>query len=95
MIDSILEDEKSRRLGILMDRQRQIQKLSYTRHVGEIAEVMVEACNEARGQWVGRTTQNKTLNFVAPANVVPQVGSYAQVQVTASFPNSLVGEMVV
>jgi len=95
MIDSISEEEKSRRLGILMERQRQIQKISYTRHVGEIAEVMVEARNEARGQWVGRTTQNKTLNFVAPAAVEPPVGSYANVRVTASFPNSLVGEMVV
>jgi len=95
MIDSISEEEKSRRLGILMERQRQIQKVSYTRHVGEIAEVMVEAKNEARGQWVGRTTQNKTLNFVSLAAVEPAVGSYANVRVTASFPNSLVGEMVV
>ena len=95
MIDSISEEEKSRRLGILMERQRQIQKASYMRHVGEIAEVMVEARNEARGQWVGRTTQNKTLNFVAPPAVEPPVGSYANVRVTASFPNSLVGEMVV
>jgi tRNA-2-methylthio-N6-dimethylallyladenosine synthase len=95
MIDSISEEEKSRRLGILMERQRQIQKASYMRHVGEIAEVMVEARNETRGQWVGRTTQNKTLNFVAPPAVQPPVGSYANVRVTASFPNSLVGEMVV
>jgi len=95
MIDSISEEEKSRRLGILMERQRQIQKVSYARHVGEIAEVMVEAKNEARGQWVGRTTQNKTLNFVSPSSVEPAVGSYANVRVTASFPNSLVGEMVV
>src|SRR5207253_5687879 len=91
MIDSISEEEKSRRLGILMDRQRQIQKVSYTRHVGEIAEVMVEARNDARGQWVGRTTQNKTLNFATPPAVEPPIGSYANVRVTASFPNSLVG----
>jgi tRNA-2-methylthio-N6-dimethylallyladenosine synthase len=56
---------------------------------------MVEAKNEVRGQWVGRTTQNKTLNFVVPAAVEPPIGSYANVRVTASFPNSLVGEMVV
>jgi tRNA-2-methylthio-N6-dimethylallyladenosine synthase len=78
-----------------MERQRQIQKTSYMRHVGEIAEVMVEAKNEARGQWVGRTSQNKTLNFVVPATVEPPVGTYANVRVTASFPNSLLGEMVV
>ena len=28
---------------------------------------MVEGNNEARGQWIGRTTQNKTLNFTAPS----------------------------
>src|SRR3954466_9286820 len=93
MIDSISEEEKSRRLGILMDRQRQIQKVSYTRHIGEIAEVMVEGRNEARAQWMGRTSQNKTLNFTSPTE--PAIGSYASVRVTASFPNSLVGEMVV
>ena len=95
MIDSISEEEKSRRLAILMERQREIQKASYKRHIGEIAEVMVEARNDARGQWVGRTSQNKTLNFSAPIGGNPSIGSYTNVRVTASFPNSLVGEMVV
>src|SRR3954451_2632354 len=95
MIDSISEEEKSRRLAILMERQRQIQKASYTRHVGEIAEVMVEGRNEARAQWMGRTSQNKTLNFTAPQQLEPGIGSYANVRVTASFPNRPVGEMVV
>jgi tRNA-2-methylthio-N6-dimethylallyladenosine synthase len=95
MIDSISEDEKSHRLTILMERQRAIQKESYKRHVGAIVEVMVESRNEARGQWVGRTSQNKTLNFSAAADAGPSIGSYANVRVTASFPNSLVGEMVV
>jgi tRNA-2-methylthio-N6-dimethylallyladenosine synthase len=95
MIDSISEEEKSRRLAILMDHQRKIQKASYMRHVGEIAEVMVEGRNEARAQWMGRTSQNKTLNFTAPGDLQPGIGSYTNVRVTASFPNSLVGEMVV
>jgi tRNA-2-methylthio-N6-dimethylallyladenosine synthase len=93
MIDSISEEEKARRLAALMERQREIQKQSYKRHVGQVVEVMVEARNEARGQWVGRTSQNKTLNFTSPNALYP--GSYADVRVTASFPNSLVGEMVV
>src|SRR5262249_8416954 len=67
MIDSIVEDEKSRRLAILQDRQKQIQRANYTKHIGEVLEVMVEGHNEARGQWIGRTSQNKTLNFVAPS----------------------------
>jgi len=54
---------------------------------------MVEGCNEARAQWIGRTSQNKTLNFTAPQGVEPKIGTYASVLVTRSFPNSLVGEM--
>jgi tRNA-2-methylthio-N6-dimethylallyladenosine synthase len=56
---------------------------------------MVEGKNEARGQWMGRTSQNKTLNFTAPPDAQPQTGSYVDVMTTASFPNSLLGELVV
>ena len=55
---------------------------------------MVEGKNEARGQLIGRTSQNKTLNFTAVGHPAPEPGSYVGVQVTASFPNSLLGEMV-
>ena len=94
MIDSIVDEEKSKRLAIVLDRQREIQRTSYCRHIGSIVEVMVEGKNEARGQWIGRTSQNKTLNFTAAAEKSPEVGSYHPIRVTASFPNSLVGELV-
>jgi len=55
---------------------------------------MVEGKNEARGQWIGRTSQNKTLNFTAPSNRNFEQGSYVPVEVTTAFPNSLLGEMV-
>jgi hypothetical protein len=55
---------------------------------------MVEGRNEPRAQWIGRTTHNKTLNFTAPQTAIPKLGTYAPVVVTGSFPNSLVGEMV-
>ena len=44
---------------------------------------------------VGRTSQNKTVNFGAPENAAPRIGSYLPVLITGSFPNSLLGEMVV
>ncbi len=94
MIDSITDSEKSRRLQILQERQREIQRSIYEKRVGRICEVMVEGMNEARGQIIGRTSQNITLNFTAPENTVPAVGSYVSVRVTRSFPNSLVGELV-
>jgi len=56
---------------------------------------MVEGKNQARQQWIGRTSQNKVLNFTVPDEVIPGVGSYIPVVTTASFPNSLLGEMVV
>ena len=94
MADSIPEEEKARRLSVLQEHQRDIQKRLSVRHVGEILEVMVEGRNEARGQIIGRTSQNKTLNFTAAGNTVPEPGSYVRVHVTASFPNSLLGEVV-
>src|ERR1700730_14423726 len=93
--DAIPDEEKSRRLIVLQERQREIQRRRYQRHVGQILEVMVEGKNEARGQWIGRTSQNKTLNFTAPQTVVTEVGSYIPVVTTGSFPNSLMGEMVI
>ena len=56
---------------------------------------MVEGKNEARSQWIGRTSQNKTLNFTAPETTTPRIGSYVQVKATTSFPNSLLGELVI
>ena len=55
---------------------------------------MVEGRNETRKQWLGRTTQNKVLNFTSPEFQLPVVGSYVPVRVHTSFPNSLLGEMV-
>jgi len=92
--DAIPEEEKSRRLEVLMARQREIQITRYKKYVGQQYEVMVEGKNPARGQWIGRTSQNKTLNFTVGGSPEPTVGSYVPVLVTASFPNSLVGELV-
>jgi tRNA-2-methylthio-N6-dimethylallyladenosine synthase len=92
--DAVPEHEKARRLDVLMARQRDIQISRYKKYIGKQCEVMVEGKNQARGQLVGRTSQNKTLNFTLRSAPEPGVGSYVPVKVTASFPNSLVGELV-
>lgn len=89
--DSISDPEKTRRLAVLNECQREIQRTNYRRHVGQTLEVMVEGRNEARGQWIGRTSQNKTLNFTASREL--NNGQYVSVRVTHSHPNSLVGEL--
>jgi tRNA-2-methylthio-N6-dimethylallyladenosine synthase len=91
--DAIPDAEKARRLAILNDKQKQIGARRNQRHVGQVLEVMVEGKNPARGQWIGRTSQIKVMNFTVPAGVELTTGSYVQVRVTGSFPNSLVGEM--
>jgi tRNA-2-methylthio-N6-dimethylallyladenosine synthase len=94
MADSIPDAEKSARLQVLLDRQREIQRCNYSKHIGEEIEVMVEGHNTARGQVIGRTSQNKTLNFTTKQPILPATGNYLKVRVTNSFPNSLVGEAV-
>ncbi len=93
--DAIPDEEKARRLDVLMSKQREIQKASYQRYIGTRCEVMVEGKNEARAQYVGRTSHNKTLNFTAPEAANPKPGTYAPILVTGSFPNSLLGELVI
>ena len=95
MEDAIPDQEKARRLEVLMAKQREIQTIRYKKYIGTNCEVMVEGRNEARAQWIGRTSHNKTLNFTAPLAAIPKPGSYAPVIVTSSFPNSLLGEMMV
>jgi tRNA-2-methylthio-N6-dimethylallyladenosine synthase len=94
MADSIPEEEKVARLKVLLDRQREIQRVSYERHLGEVMDVMVEGHNAQRVQVVGRSSQNKTVNFTTKSLIMPALGSYQRVRVTQTFPNSLLAEAV-
>jgi tRNA-2-methylthio-N6-dimethylallyladenosine synthase len=61
---------------------------------------MVEGHNAARGQVIGRSSQNKTVNFTydkmsgSSETNAPAIGSYVDVRINRIFPNSLVGEAV-
>jgi tRNA-2-methylthio-N6-dimethylallyladenosine synthase len=94
MIDSIPEGEKAHRLQVLLDRQREIQRINYSRHIGEEMEVMVEGQNPARGQVAGRSSQNKAVNFTCAQPIAPAPGSYLRVRITGAYPNSLTGESI-
>ena len=92
MDDSIPDGEKSSRLQALLDQQRETQRALYNRQIGSILEVMVEGHNPQKGQIMGRSSQNKTVNFTSNQLILPAPGSYANVLVTQGFPNSLLGE---
>jgi tRNA-2-methylthio-N6-dimethylallyladenosine synthase len=93
MEDAVPEEEKTRRIMIVQEKQRAIQIRHNAELIGSVEEVMVEGQNEALGQWIGRTSQNRTLNFVHPdTGGASLVGQYLPVRVTRAGPNSLVGE---
>ena len=95
MSDRVPEEEKTRRLMILQEKQRAIQIRRNAEAIGQVREVLVEGRNQALGQWIGRTSDNRTLNFTHPeTNHTTLVGAYLPVRVTRSGPNSLVGESV-
>jgi tRNA-2-methylthio-N6-dimethylallyladenosine synthase len=93
MEDAIPEEEKSRRLAILMEKQREIQRARNEKLVGRAFEVMVEGKSKKERQWSGHTSSNKVVNFTSSAQ--ESLGDYVQVKVLGATPNSLIGERVV
>jgi tRNA-2-methylthio-N6-dimethylallyladenosine synthase len=97
--DHVPEEEKSRRLIILQERQRAIQLRRNSKLIGSEQEALVEGFNSSTGQWIGRTSQNRVLNFTAQPRedgTVPErksvIGNYVPVRVLRAGPNSLAGE---
>jgi tRNA-2-methylthio-N6-dimethylallyladenosine synthase len=90
MPDAIPEAEKSRRLTVLQDRQRQIQIERNNKLVGSTFELLVDTHHAARAQWAGRSTSNLIVNFTSPRQNL--LGEYVHVNVTRAAPFSLVGE---
>jgi tRNA-2-methylthio-N6-dimethylallyladenosine synthase len=97
--DQIPEEEKTRRHTLLQEMQRDIQIRRNSALVGTVEEAFVEGYNQATGQWIGRTTQNRPLNFThsefpGPKDGATLAGKYCNVRVTRAGPNSLAGERV-
>ena len=94
--DQVPEEQKGQRLTILQERQRQIQLRRNQALVGSVQEVLVEGRQLALNQWVGRTSQNKVLNFTVPEGSPDRnrLGSYAWAKVSKAGPNSLTGELL-
>jgi len=92
MGDQIPEAEKGRRLAVLMEKQRGIQTARNERLVGKTLEVLVDGASRRKGQWAGRTSGNRVVNFTSERERL--LGEYMQVRITRGGPNSLVGELV-
>jgi len=95
--DAVPEEEQSWRLSILQEKQRRIQVRRHEQLIGLEEEVLVEGWREKSGQWIGRTSQNRVLNFADPGSLAGGenlLGAFCRVRVTGSGPNSLVGELL-
>jgi tRNA-2-methylthio-N6-dimethylallyladenosine synthase len=92
--DAIAEEEITRRIMLVQERQRAIQMRKNSEAIGRVEEVMVEGRHASQGQWIGRTAQNRTLNF-SGLDTEELIGKYLPVRVTRAGPNSLVGEALV
>lgn len=92
MEDAIAEEEKNRRLAVLLARQREIQVVRNARMVGKTTEVLVEGKSRRENQWSGHTGNYAILNFASQKKEL--LGEYVQVKVVSGGANSLVGEMV-
>src|SRR5580704_1442370 len=90
--DQISEEEKTRRIMIVQERQRAIQMRQNAELLGEVEELLVESRYESTGQWVGRTTRNRNLTFNSSASGL--LGTYVTVRVTSAGPNALMGKVV-
>jgi len=93
MPDAIPEEEKGRRLALVMDRQREIQRARNEALVGQTFEVLVDGGSRRPGQWSGRSSSNRILNFTSPQPEL--LGEYVQVRVFSASPNCLIGEQVI
>ncbi|HET8923846.1 MAG TPA: tRNA (N6-isopentenyl adenosine(37)-C2)-methylthiotransferase MiaB [Candidatus Acidoferrum sp.] len=93
MPDAIPEEEKGRRLAVLQEKQREIQSVRNAALVGKTFEVLVGSKSRRDNQWSGHTSSHKVLNFTSHEKEL--LGTYIQVRVTSTGPNSLAGEQVV
>ena len=82
--DAIPEEEKGRRLAMVLDRQRQIQIIRNDGLIGQTLEVLVDGASRRPGQWSGRSSSNRILNFASPHSDL--LGKYVHVRVTSATP---------
>jgi len=90
MSDIISEEEKSRRLAVLQEKQREIQTRKHSALVGETFELLVGGKSRREKQWSGHTSCHRVINFSSQEPAL--LGKYVRVGVTGATPNCLQGE---
>src|SRR5207247_1311770 len=92
MPDAIREEEKSRRLALLQEKQRLIQAETLQSFAGEIFEVHVDGRSKKENSWYGHSSCNRVISLNSIK--ADLLGQYVQARVTGCTPNSLLGEHI-
>ncbi len=91
--DTVTEDEKKQRLGLLQHRITQQAMEISRRMVGNIESILVNGYSKKDpGQLSGRTENNRVVNF--RCDNPDLIGHFADVKIVQAYANSLVGELV-
>jgi tRNA-2-methylthio-N6-dimethylallyladenosine synthase len=88
MRDDVPREEKRRRLHAVELLQKRIATDLNARYLGHTVDILVEGT--AKGRWYGRTRTNKLVHFASDA---PLAGQLTEVEITATEPWFLEGEV--
>ena len=89
--DIVPDDEKQRRLEILLTLQKQIADEENRQRVGQTLEVLVEGPARAQGLLMGKTRDNRTVVFEGASDLI---GELVHVKITQGSVAGLAGELV-
>ncbi len=92
MVDDVSEEVKTRRIGGIIDLQRQISEENNNRHIGQTFELLVEGeSKKSVDEWQGRTDGNKMAIF--PKGKC-KAGDYITVKIHNASAATLFGEVI-
>ncbi|MGB6431734.1 MAG: tRNA (N6-isopentenyl adenosine(37)-C2)-methylthiotransferase MiaB [Candidatus Acidiferrales bacterium] len=84
------EQERAKRLAILQDHQREIQIARNQSLIGQTVEVLVDGSSRKPGQWLGRTSSNRMVNFSSSEPNL--LGQYVSISIIGAGPSNLNGD---
>ncbi|MGE4130006.1 MAG: tRNA (N6-isopentenyl adenosine(37)-C2)-methylthiotransferase MiaB [Bdellovibrionales bacterium] len=87
--EQVPDEVKNARLTRLLARHREIAFELAKRYEGMTLEVLVEKFDEETGRVQGRSTQNKSVHFAGPKELI---GQNVMVKITEAFPLTMRGE---
>ncbi len=88
MRDVVPEEEKTRRIMIVQERQRAIQIRRNAEAIGAVEEVLVEGSQRSTGQWIGPHIAEQDAELHWSTTEEQLLGAYLPVRVTRAGPNS-------